>query len=321
MPAKDVCDAIECVFVEARMKQIIAFGNPVYDEIITPAVRTAGRVLSGCSTNACLALTRLGRPTALVGRVGNADRERLEADLARYGVASHTDVCPATGGFRLIYNERGQRTLDVLGVADPITSIPAECMQASAVIIGPILQETPPSLIHAIHAATSAPLILDPQGMLRRFGADGRIEHYCPPEFRQFAPYCRVIKANEVEAHVLTGIDPRVDPGGAARALRAYGCAIAIVTIAEAGSIIDDGAQQYRIPAYPTDARDPTGAGDTYMAGFLDAYLRDPADLYGAGCYGAATASIWIEHTGPDAPITPAEVQRRAATLLAQRHR
>ena len=52
---------------------IYAFGNPVYDEIRTPHVKTDGRVLSGCSTNFALALARLGRKVTLVGSIG-ADR-------------------------------------------------------------------------------------------------------------------------------------------------------------------------------------------------------------------------------------------------------
>ncbi len=124
-----------------------------------------------------------------------------------------------------------------------------------------------------------------------------------------------VIKANELETQVITGIDPRVDGLGAVRRLKALGCAIAIVTLAEAGSLIDDGKRQYVVPADATDVRDSTGAGDTYMAGFIHGYLRDPEDLYTAGCVGAATASIWIEHTGPDAPVTSDEVEERTATL------
>lgn len=301
------------------MSLIVAFGNPVYDEIVTPAIRTEGRVLSGCSTNACLALARLGWATALVGRVGDSYYERFTSDLCRYGVAGYAERGGQTGGFRLVYDQRGDRTLDILGVAPVIDHVPTVCAEARAIIVGPILQETPLALIERIRAQSRAPIFLDPQGLLRRLQDDGRVEHYAPPEFRQVARHCELIKANEVEAYVLTGIAPRQEPAACARALREYGCRIAVVTLAEAGSYIDSGEQQWRIPAYATEARDPTGAGDTYMAGFLHAYLDDPTDLYRAGCVGSATASIWIEHTGPDTPITQAEMLRRAETLLTLR--
>jgi sugar/nucleoside kinase (ribokinase family) len=296
---------------------IIAFGNPVYDYIKTPFVTTGERVLSGCSTNGCLALTRLGHATALVGRVGHDYYDRFMSDARRYDITPYVQICEQTGGFGLIYDMHGDRTLDVLGVAAPIEQAPAICAEAQAIIVGPILQETPAVLIERISAMSAAPLFLDPQGLLRRIGPADRIEHFCPPDLARIASLCRVVKANELETRVITGVDPRVDGPEAARRLKALGCDIAIVTLAEAGSLIDDGARQYIIPAYATEARDPTGAGDTYMAGFLHAYLRDPADLYGAGCVGAAAASIWIEHTGPDAPITLNEVERRAATLGA----
>ncbi|HEU4325631.1 MAG TPA: PfkB family carbohydrate kinase [Roseiflexaceae bacterium] len=295
---------------------IVAFGNPVYDDIQTPSVSTGSRVLSGCSTNGCIMLAHLGHPTALVGMVGADYHDRLLADLRRFAIEPHVQICAQTGGFRLIYDARGDRTLDVLGVADPIEQVPESCAAARAVIIGPILQETPAELIERLAQSTDAPLMLDPQGLLRRIRPDGRIEHVCPPEFAQIAPRCRVIKANEVEARVITGIDPREDGATALARLKALGCAIAIITLAEAGSLIDDGRERLRIPAYATDARDPTGAGDTYMAGLVDAYLRDPSDLYAAGCRGAAAASTWIEHTGPDAPISAQEINRRTVALL-----
>src|SRR5581483_7305779 len=105
----------------------------------------------------------------------------------------------------------------------------------------------------------------DPQGLLRRIGPNRRIEHFYPPELAQIAPLFHVIKANELETEIITGINPRADGAEAARRLKALGCRIAIITLAEAGSLIDDGQQLHVIPAFPTDARDPTGAGDTYM--------------------------------------------------------
>jgi sugar/nucleoside kinase (ribokinase family) len=300
---------------------IVAFGNPVYDYIKTPFVTTGERVLSGCSTNGCLALAKLGHATTLVGRIGPDYYDRYQADLRRYGITPATQLCEQTGGFGLIYDERGDRTLDVLGVAEPIEDLPIGCAGATAIIIGPILQETSFELIEQVRATSRAPLFLDPQGLLRRIGPNRRIEHFYPPELAQIAPLFHVIKANELETEIITGVNPCANGAEAARRLKALGCQIAIVTLAEAGSLIDDGQQLHVIPAFSTDARDPTGAGDTYMAGFIDAYLRDPADLYRAGCYGAATASIWIEYTGPDTPITRAEVERRAAELLELRRR
>jgi sugar/nucleoside kinase (ribokinase family) len=296
---------------------IVAFGNPVYDFIKTPTLTTGERVLSGCSTNGCLALARLGHATHLVGRIGPDYYDRFLTDTQRFGIASSVKLCEQTGGFGLVYDEKGDRTLDVLGIAAPIEQVPAICGQATAIIVGPILQETTLALVERIHTVSDAPLFLDPQGLLRLVGPRGRIEHFCPPEFARVAPLCHVIKANELETTVITGIHPRANGPAALRRLKELGCEIAIVTLAEAGSLIDDGKRQYYIPAYATEARDPTGAGDTYMAGFIDAYLRNPSDLYAAGCYGSATSSIWIEHTGPTAPVNHEEVERRAAALLA----
>ncbi len=295
---------------------IFSFGNPVYDYIETPVVSTGERVLSGGSTNGCLALARLGHQTTLVGRVGSDYAERFLADITRYNIAGSTEVCAETGGFSLIYDATGNRTLDILGIADPIQLLPHGLDRAEAVVVAPIYQETPLSLVEHIHAATDAPLFIDPQGLMRRIGPQQRIEHFRPDSFDTMLALFRVVKVNEVEARVITGINPRQDGAEAVRRLKALGCAIAIVTLAEAGSLIDDGRQQHVIPPYATHARDPTGAGDTYMAGFIHAYLQEPGNLFRAGCYGSATASIWIEHTGPDAPISLGEVERRAATLL-----
>ena len=141
---------------------IVAFGNPVYDYIKTPTISTGERVLSGCSTNGCLALAQLGHRTTLVGRVGADYLDRCLGDLRRYGIDAITQPCEQTGGFGLIYDRHGNRTLDVLGVAAPIESVPTVCERASAVIIGPILQETSFELIEQVRDVTAAPLFLDP---------------------------------------------------------------------------------------------------------------------------------------------------------------
>ncbi len=56
---------------------ITAIGNPVYDYIKTQKVNTEHRVLSGCSTNAALALSKMNEPVRLVGAVGDDYKPRF----------------------------------------------------------------------------------------------------------------------------------------------------------------------------------------------------------------------------------------------------
>jgi sugar/nucleoside kinase (ribokinase family) len=56
-------------------------------------------------------------------------------------------------------------------------------------------------------------------------------------------------------------------------------------------------SRHFDIPALPGRPIDPTGGGDTFMAGFLVNYL-DSRDPWEAGLFGAATALLVIEGTG-----------------------
>jgi sugar/nucleoside kinase (ribokinase family) len=147
-----------------------------------------------------------------------------------------------------------------------------------------------------------------------------RVTHFLTDDFVAIAGLSTIVKANELETRNVTGIDPRRDPAGSVRALHRYGCDIAIVTLAEAGSIVYDGDRLVTIPAYRTDAIDPTGAGDTYAAGFMVRYLETPDDLLACGCFASAVASVMVENSGPEFPLTRAEADRRTVVLLSGPH-
>ena len=127
------------------MYDLVAIGNPVYDKIITPHIRTNGRVLSGCSTNACLAAKKLGLSrVALIGCIGRDYVKRYTNELSAYGIKLPViKISEETGGFKLIYDTKGDRTLDVLGIADKIfpEDVPSECLNSKMFLLGPILQE------------------------------------------------------------------------------------------------------------------------------------------------------------------------------------
>ena len=161
------------------MFDLVGIGNPVYDSIITPLSKTNGRVLSGCSTNACLASKRLGLArVGLVGSIGHDYGSRFLEDMRRYGIETSVDEnSKETGGFHLVYDSRGDRTLDVLGVAAPITkkNFNNEFLESKFTLIGPILGEVDLQLIEFLRSSKSSRLFLDPQGLVRRIGSDNRV--------------------------------------------------------------------------------------------------------------------------------------------------
>ena len=298
-----------------EQKRILAFGNPVFDIIMTPVVNRKDRVLSGCSTNACLAASKLGVPSFLVGTVGLDLHDRLEQELDQWGIGHQLHPSEQTGGFSLLYDESGNRELTVLGIADAIPANADGITDAGFILLGPILGEIPVELVKNIKERTNAPILLDPQGLLRSV-KDGQVRHELTDAFVAIARLSTVIKANELETQVVTGINPREDPQAAVKALHDFGCQIAVVTLAEAGSIIYNGQDYYPIPPFTTHAIDPTGAGDTYAAGFMIRSLEAPGDMSAIGCFASAVASIMVENSGPDFKLTRTEVDGRANSLL-----
>lgn len=294
---------------------ITGIGNPVFDLIETPYLKTEGRVLSGCSTNACLALSKLGRKAALVGKVGEDFDDTFRKDMEKYGIEYAVEESEESGGFKLIYYDKhGNRTLDVLGDAGKIDFFPEAYSSSDWILLGPILQEIDLDYVEMVRQQSNAKIFTDPQGFLRRV-EEGRIVHEKTDEIQRVAALSDVFKPNEMECKVLTGIDPREDYETPAKMLKEWGAGVVIITLAEEGSVIYDGNEIYRIPAYATTAKDSTGAGDTYAAGMIFALDRG-YDYFQAGCFAGCVSSIMIENCGPDFPLTIEETEARKDKLM-----
>lgn len=298
---------------------ILTIGNPVYDYIETRKKKTEGRILSGCSTNAALALSRLGRDVTLAGAIGPDFQESFAAGMKKNKIATHILESAESGGFSLIYyDDFGNRHLDLLGRADPISEIPDNLLsEAEAVLIGPILKEVSFDLLRSIRQRFDGLLFCDPQGLLRECGEDQRIYHDKPDGIEEIISLFDIIKPNELEGQVLTGIDCRKDPYEAAKIIKGWGAGLVIITLAELGSIIYDGKEFIEIPPYEIDLLDSTGAGDTYMASFTHAYLNGES-LRECGTFASCVSSIMIEQMGPDFELSEAAVRKRQNTLLEQ---
>jgi sugar/nucleoside kinase (ribokinase family) len=88
---------------------------------------------------------------------------------------------------------------------------------------------------------------------------------------------------------------PDRSPLEAAIAMRELGARAVIIKLGGSGCLVmDRDGSTWRIPAFPADATELTGAGDAFCGGFLVG-LAETGDLVRAACYGTVSASFVVE--------------------------
>jgi len=125
---------------------------------------------------------------------------------------------------------------------------------------------------------------------------------YMDPAFRRELP--SIVKGldsflpSEMEAQAFFRPD-RLSVWEMAEAFAGMGCPVIVIKCGAQGQAVLDGpsGQRWKLPAYPAQATDVTGAGDAYCGGFLVGLDRtgDPVEAALMGC---VSASLVIEGTG-----------------------
>lgn len=186
---------------------------------------------------------------------------------------------------------QNNRTQRVLAKADPFTVEKIQHIEAKIFHLGSLLSDDF-SLDVIKYLSKKGILSVDAQGYLREV----RGENVYPIDWcekKEALKYVHILKVNEHEAKVLTGLD---DYQAAARQLAEWGVKEVLLTLGSEGSIIYAENSFYYIPAYPPkEVVDATGCGDTYMLGYL--YMRNKGVSYEeAGCFAAALSTVKLEN-------------------------
>lgn len=93
-----------------------------------------------------------------------------------------------------------------------------------------------------------------------------------------------------------------------------HGLSLFIVTLGPDGAVaVKPDGRVVRVPGRSVEVVDTVGAGDTFMAGFLAGYDRDPSDLAAALARGVAASAIVCTRKGAQPP-TAAEVDALLAS-------
>ena len=220
-----------------------------------------------------------------------------------------TQTNSRTTSFKISYFD-GHREMWLLSKCPSLTARDvSDLPSSSAIHMGPIMNEIPQSLAVSL-TNRNALTCLDPQGYLRSVLRDGRI-HKLAWHNRTLLRKLDVLKVSADEASAVIG---RSD---SSRKLLQVGPRVVLITKAGAGTIVwskDSG--KFAVPAYRTQVRDPTGAGDALAASFLVTWVRT-GDLQWSAAVASAVASFVVEKVaGPPSFGTSRQVEERAKEVF-----
>ncbi len=274
--------------------------------------------LGGSSANICVALSRLGGQASLVTCVSDDAVGRYCLNQLDHYVVDRQHVRSVAGEFRnslAVSESRIEEHQTVIyrnGAADfqmNLADVEAvDYSQFSALITTGTVLAVEPSRSAAFRAFELAkqaaiPLIFD---------VDYRPYSWASAEdaaevYSRAAALCDIIIGNDVEFGFMAGdYDKGLDT---ALALAQGGAAIVIYKMGKDGAITLTPEDEFRTGIYPAVALKPTGAGDSFMGGFI-ASLAAGYPVRDAVLRGSACAAMVVARVGcaPAMP-TPAELE------------
>jgi len=220
---------------------------------------------------------------------------KVVADLQAKGISVNVFTSAHSVYFENIYGDNpDNRTQRVLAKADPFSFQQVKNIDATYFHLGALLADDFP--LEMVKELSRKGLVsIDSQGYLREV-RDQNVYAIDWNDKREALKYIHTLKVNELEMEVLTGYS---DIQKAARLLHEWGVAEILITLGSLGSVIFDGQNFHKIPAYkPAEVVDATGCGDTYNIGYL--YQRAKGkSIQEAGEFAAAMATIKIGKSGP----------------------
>lgn len=277
------------------MYDVTAIGELLID--FTPAGRSAQQYPlfeqnpGGAPANVLASLSRLGRKTAFIGKVG-ADQfgHSLKATLDQIGVATQglvmTESCHTTLAF-VHLDEQGDRSFSFY--RNPGADLLLEASELSYNLIddcqifhfGSVSMTADPSR----QATMAAVRYAREQDKLISYDPNLRLALWSSPEaarsaILQVMHFADVLKISQEELEFLTGEHDL--SRGAALLMRQHGLALVLITLGPRGAYARNSHGEAWSPTYDVQTIDTTGAGDSFTGAFLYQLLqsgRQPDEL------------------------------------------
>lgn len=226
-------------------------------------------VAGGSAANTITGTAIFGMPSGFIGKVGDDELGHLfQSDQGQYGIKSTLLKGTSSSGRAMVFitGANAERTFAVyLGAALELVpeDLTPEMFQGYDYFhIEGYLVQNQALCRRAIELAHEAGCIISID-----MASYNVVESNSIFLHEMVDKYIDIVFANETESKTFTHLEPE-------EALEEISkhCSIAVVKLGKQGSLVRSGEEWYRIPAWPGEAVDATGAGDTYAAGFLYAH-------------------------------------------------
>lgn len=290
---------------------LVTVGHFALDTILSPRISRPRTTLGGPPTYVSVAAAKLGAGVSVVSKVG-ADFPKEYVEWLRVSGVDLSGLKRVQGAkttrFALEYGGSWERKL-VLEERAPsimVADVPLG-LRAKTVHIAPIAGEVARGVALRLRRVCGV-LSLDPQGFVRRFSENGKatLKKWNDGDVLSKVD---VFKSTVRELEAMTG-EMQVRKA----VLEIVGCGVKVVIVTRGlrGSTLYCEGDFLDIPAYESRVVvDPTGAGDSFIGGFLAECMRS-RDAVWCGCVGSAAASSVVEGFGPERFGECHEVYERA---------
>ena len=233
----------------------------------------------------------------VVTRVAKADEDFLLRLLKDENIAVISQPSETSSAFENAYrtDHLDKRLQRIQSIGTPFSPEDLGTISAGVYHVGPLTSRDISVDFLKQLAKKPGMVSLDVQGMLRP-ARMGKVSEEDWPQKEEGLSYVDILKADEKEALILSG---QTVADRAAAAIASLGPTEIIITMGSRGSLIYAEQTMHSVPGFvPRKREDPTGCGDTYMAGYLYQRLKGVAPDQ-AGRFAAATATLKLEGPGP----------------------
>lgn len=302
--------------------RVLCCGNIVHDTLVKPVdelqwghgttfVELIESHGGGNGANTSRALGILGVSIRLLGAVGSDEQgDFLLHLLAQAGVDTSyvARVAAPTAATVALVNSRGDRKFfhrpgaSNEAFREPIAFTRELCDGASHFHLA--------SFFVLPHMRTRGPQVLinaRKAGLSTSFDTNWDPRNAWMSALEPCLPHLDILFMNDEEARMITGCEDAAD---CARTVLERGLAVCVIKLGSRGCAIYTRGTEILCPAFEVEAKDSTGAGDCFVAGFLAARQRG-ASFEEAGRFANAVAALSVQKIGAVQGVLPLEDTER----------